>query len=86
LYRPDGVAADEAWERSIAGFFFLRYICPALVTPFASGLLHSNVDSVSQRKFVLIVKVRKGVLVILVLFCLFCVFLRLFYGCMFSIL
>lgn len=43
---PDG--GEEPWQKAIAGFFFLRFVCPAIVAPEKHSLLpgSGNVDAV----------------------------------------
>jgi len=52
---PD--CGDDPWLKAIAGFFFLRFICPAIITPEANNLTPSIPDNDQRRKFVLIAKV-----------------------------
>jgi len=51
---PDG--GDDPWLKAIVGFFFLRFVCPAVVTPEGIGVTPSP-DNEQRRKFVLVAKV-----------------------------
>jgi hypothetical protein len=47
----------EMGYQFVGGFYFLRFICPALVAPAAYGLVKSDLAPENQRTLVLISKV-----------------------------
>jgi len=49
--------SQEAVYKSVGGFLFLRFVCPALTAPHAYGLLEQPPNEVCQRQLVLIGKV-----------------------------
>jgi hypothetical protein len=49
--------SEDAILKAIGGFFYLRFICPAITAPHAYGLLQAPPNAVSQRQLVLIGKV-----------------------------
>eukprot|EP01129_Flabellula_baltica_P011944 TRINITY_DN5320_c0_g1_i1.p1 TRINITY_DN5320_c0_g1~~TRINITY_DN5320_c0_g1_i1.p1 ORF type:complete len:817 (+),score=204.93 TRINITY_DN5320_c0_g1_i1:25-2451(+) len=52
---PEG--EESYWQTAVAGFFFLRFLCPTIVTPEAYGIIDSPPDQTARRKFLLIAKV-----------------------------
>jgi len=48
---------EEAANKAIGGFLFLRYICPALMAPQVYGLLKEPPHSTAQRQLILVAKV-----------------------------
>lgn len=52
---PDG--EESYWQTAVAGFFFLRFLCPTIVTPEAYGIIDSPPDPTARRKFLLIAKI-----------------------------
>ena len=53
----DSVGEESYWQTAVAGFFFLRFLCPTIVTPEAYGIIDSPPDTIARRKFLLIAKV-----------------------------
>jgi hypothetical protein len=49
--------ASDSHYKALGGFFFLRFICPAITAPHYYGLLPSPPNAVAQRQLVLIAKV-----------------------------
>ena len=45
----------EMKQKVIGGFVFLRFICPALVSPVRFGLVRSNMISASSQKSLILV-------------------------------
>jgi len=48
---------EEAANKGIGGFLFLRYVCPALMAPHVYGLLKDAPHPTAQRQLILIAKV-----------------------------
>lgn len=48
---------EEAANKAIGGFLFLRFVCPALMAPQVYGLLKEPPHSTAQRQLILIAKV-----------------------------
>jgi hypothetical protein len=46
-----------ASEKAVGGFFFLRFVCPAIVAPATFGLLQKHPSGASHRALVLVAKV-----------------------------
>ena len=53
--------SDEASFKAIGGFFFLRFVCPAITAPHVYGLLDHPPNNLTQRQLVLISKVIQSV-------------------------
>lgn len=49
--------SDDATYKAIGGFFFLRFVCPAITAPHVYGLLDTPPNTLTQRQLVLISKV-----------------------------
>lgn len=54
---PGGGNGSKFKMVAISGFMFLRFICPAIVTPETSGIVKSPLNSKQRRCLVLISKV-----------------------------
>lgn len=48
--------SDDASFKAIGGFFFLRFVCPAITAPHFYGLLENPPNTLTQRQLVLISK------------------------------
>lgn len=48
---------EEAANKAIGGFLFLRFVCPALMAPQVYGLLRDPPNPTAQRQLILIAKV-----------------------------
>ena len=48
---------ENAHHSAIAGFFFLRFICPAILSPKLFGLIQSHPTSGTERKLTLVAKI-----------------------------
>jgi hypothetical protein len=53
--------SDDAVYKAIGGFFFLRFVCPAITAPHVYGLLESPPNQLTQRQLVLISKVIQSI-------------------------
>ena len=51
----------NAANKGVGGFFFLRYICPAITSPHVYGLLAEPLNQSSQRYAVLLSKVLQNI-------------------------
>lgn len=49
--------SNDAAFKAIGGFFFLRFVCPAITAPHVYGLLEAPPNELTQRQLVLISKV-----------------------------
>jgi hypothetical protein len=49
--------SNDAAYKAIGGFFFLRFVCPAITAPHVYGLLEAPPNELTQRQLVLISKV-----------------------------
>jgi hypothetical protein len=49
--------SNDATYKAIGGFFFLRFVCPAITAPHVYGLLDTPPNTLTQRQLVLISKV-----------------------------
>ncbi len=58
-----GQKFNDFWPRAVGGFFFLRFVCPAIASPTTSGLLDPgfNVTKNSRRLLILITKVLQNI-------------------------
>jgi len=48
---------EGPWVTAVAGFFFLRFLCPPIVTPDAHGVIDAPPSADGRRKLLLIAKV-----------------------------
>ncbi len=56
LYREVARRFPDSKYKVVGGFIFLRWLCPAIVTPDAFGLIDEKLDSSTRRRLVLIAK------------------------------
>jgi len=49
---------EKSGNQALAGFIFLRFICPAIISPTTSNIIHGNeISTDSQRHLILIAKI-----------------------------
>ena len=47
--------------QAVGGFIFLRFFCPAIMTPFAYGVTDEQQNQAASRSLILISKVRRDI-------------------------
>lgn len=58
-----GKRFEDFWPRAVGGFFFLRFVCPAIASPTTTGLLEPsfNVTKNARRVLILVTKVLQNI-------------------------
>lgn len=58
-----GKKFQDFWPRAVGGFFFLRFICPAIASPTTTGLMNSGllISKNARRTLILVTKVLQNV-------------------------
>ncbi len=56
-----GAKFADFWPRAVGGFFFLRYLCPAIASPTTAGLVNVIPSKNARRTLILVTKVLQNV-------------------------